>query len=579
MLRAISLGSRKFRIPTACAALLIAARATPAQNGVEQFDTPVGFRRQAALTPRLNGAPVAIPSASLAPARLASVPLLDTTLFKPLIGHEAFALLDQPHGYTRRNALVLSGVGVLTFAVLWSLPENTSKWGKEDKRFSKFLGAYSSLPTWDADPWPWNYVAHPVFGMYTYLMERNFGQAPWRSFIFSTAASFGWEYIYEAWMEHPSTQDLLFTSTTGALLGELAHRYTKRASRDGFNFGEKVAVTLLNPAFTVQHGFRPPEQRTRPGLSPFAQVAPAAAHSLGALPALAPLNPNASSRSPLFAPSFFEPHHGWQSTIAVEYGSAAEAARRLGGIVSSRYLLDAEYLRATLGLARDLTPSTFLIGQLEVMGAYDGMLDGLLDWFHSRVGIQMHVRDDRPRNHFADTLRVGTASTVRAKSSLFLGDLRATVGRRLGAHNQTMLTITMPTSTAEGYGRGTPSLGVLHAAQYTIRRRLTIAGTAGVGVAPSHGPLADAQRQLFFSGSTGLRLRLWGGQSAYYSLFAHSPYYRNTGMSDLEAAEVTHDFGWITRTATGREIRLGVAEDTHRDDPSLDVIFKVGATW
>ncbi|HJR43736.1 MAG TPA: DUF3943 domain-containing protein [Gemmatimonadaceae bacterium] len=571
------MSNRNALVLAPCAALLLAAPAVPAQNGDDHFDSPVGFRREAALAPSLHGSATPLPV--LPPARLPPLQPLDTTRFAPLISAEAFARLE-PDGYTRRNALLLGGVGVLTFAALWSLPENTSKWGKEDKRFSKFLDAYSSLPRWDADPWPWNYVAHPVFGMYTYLMERNYGATPWRSFVFSTVASFGWEYVYEAWMEHPSTQDLLFTSTTGALLGELAHRYTRRASRDGFNFGEKIAVTLLNPAYTVQHGFRPRRPRTSPGISPIATPSMLTRRSSGTVPALSPLNPNAASRTALFAPAFIEPHPGWRGSVEVEYGSAAESARGRFGTGTSRYLLDAEYMRATLSATRDIGASTFVSGQLNLGGAYDGMLDELLDWFHTRVGITMQVRDNRPTNHFADTIRVGNTSAVRERAALYLGDLRATLGRRHGARNQTLLTVTLPVGTSpDRYGHGTVSLGVIHAARWRVRDRLTIAGSAGVGVTPSHGPLADVQRTVFASGSTGLRLKLWGGQFAYYSLFAHSPYYRGTGMAHLDAAELTHDFGWITRLPSGREVRLGLTEDTHRDDPSLDVIFKLSATW
>ncbi len=37
--------------------------------------------------------------------------------------------------------------------------------------------------------------------MKTYLMERNYGRSPMRSFLFSTAASVAFEYAIEAWAE------------------------------------------------------------------------------------------------------------------------------------------------------------------------------------------------------------------------------------------------------------------------------------------------------------------------------------------------------------------------------------------
>lgn len=158
--------------------------------------------------------------------------------------------------HTLQNAAVFAGIGVISFGVLWVLPEEVSKWPRDERRINHLLDAFRRPPVWDRDPWFWNYAVHPVFGAYTYLAERNHDESRLRAFLFSTGASVAWEYVFEAWVEHPSAQDLLITSTAGSVLGELSYLATRRMARDGFRGWEKAALVVINPVWIVQHGFR-----------------------------------------------------------------------------------------------------------------------------------------------------------------------------------------------------------------------------------------------------------------------------------------------------------------------------------
>jgi len=158
--------------------------------------------------------------------------------------------------HTRQNAEAFSALGVVTLGIIYVLPEDVSKWSPEQKTFRHFLDSYKSPPVWDQDPFFWNWIMHPVGGAYAYLSERNWGESPLRGFVFSTAASVAWEYGFEAPIEHPSAQDLWITSTTGSVLGELSYRATKRMARNGFNPWEKAAVTVINPVWVLQRGYR-----------------------------------------------------------------------------------------------------------------------------------------------------------------------------------------------------------------------------------------------------------------------------------------------------------------------------------
>ena len=158
---------------------------------------------------------------------------------------------------TMQNAAWATGYGVVAFGITWMLPEDISMWPREDRELDNLMDSYRSPPVWGQDPWFWNYAVHPVLGAYSYLAERNYGESPWRGFLFSTATSIGWEYGVEAWVEHPSAQDLLITSTAGTVLGELSYQATKKLARGGLDPWERVVLVVINPVWIAQREFGP----------------------------------------------------------------------------------------------------------------------------------------------------------------------------------------------------------------------------------------------------------------------------------------------------------------------------------
>ncbi len=201
---------------------------------------------------------------TLAPARAAAqlnhpvgvsvavVPAESDTVGRPLIRMPGW----WPDRVTHQNVASLLAVGAVGFGVIWVLPEGISKWDKSVPISYYLRRAYTRPPVWDQDPLYWNYVVHPVVGSWVYLMERNHDRRPIRGFLLSTAASIGWEYGYEAMIEQPSIQDLLITSTVGSVLGELSHKATLRMKKNGFSGLERVALTVINPAYVVWKGYR-----------------------------------------------------------------------------------------------------------------------------------------------------------------------------------------------------------------------------------------------------------------------------------------------------------------------------------
>jgi hypothetical protein len=154
--------------------------------------------------------------------------------------------------------LEVLGMEAFTSTILILMPKSITNW--EDKYWlyfgRNFKRAYTMPPVWDKDPWPVNYIGHPLQGAVFFNSLRSQGCSFWASAGFNVFHTFLWEYVTEAVMERPSIQDLITTPVTGIALGELFHYLTKKMRKGGFTPGEKVLVTLINPAYVVNNGYR-----------------------------------------------------------------------------------------------------------------------------------------------------------------------------------------------------------------------------------------------------------------------------------------------------------------------------------
>jgi len=297
------------------------------------------------------------------------------------------------------------------------------------------------------------------------------------------------------------------------------------------------------------------------------------------LPAWAPINSAAMSRSGLSFQPYVEPGPArWRTSISLDYASAIEY--NLPAAQPS-WLLDAELMRIQLGVVRELGVHTFALAELPVLGAYGGFLDGFLEWYHDLFGIEMPERDARPRNDFAYELTTPSGvRVVRDRSGLFLGDLRLGVGYRFNPLLQTVGSVTLPTAIGpDGYGRGTLSVNAVTTLRAPLSSRFVYEGSLGLGFTPADGELADFQRELFLSATSGLRFRFWGRQSLFANFFYHTPSYENLTLPALERRELSLDFGWILATRSGREWRIGMVEDLEPSGPGIDLVFRVGASF
>jgi hypothetical protein len=296
------------------------------------------------------------------------------------------------------------------------------------------------------------------------------------------------------------------------------------------------------------------------------------------LPAFAPLNPVASSRSGVhFQPLDDQVGKGWRIQVALDYASLIEYNQ----LDQADYVLDSEILRVSFGAARNLGDRTFVQLSGSVGGSYSGFLDGFLDWYHGTLGIRVSEREQRPQDRFGYNIRLPDGRSVsRSSNAMFLGDVGVAVGFRHTPRLQSVISVTLPTATGPGgYGKKVPSVALLNTFRAPVSGRLLFEGSVGAGVTPSHGPLSSFQRTMFLALSSGVRHRLWEDQAVYANLFYHSPYYHGTSLPALDRRELSLDFGWILTTRTGAEWRMGLTEDLEPGGPGIDLVFRVGRSF
>ncbi len=152
---------------------------------------------------------------------------------------------------------VWGGIGFGMMGVLMIMPKSVTRWQDDyiQRAKSNLSRAFSEPPVWDEDKWQINYIGHPVAGAFYYNTIRAQGASPFQSFLFGAFISTGWEYLYEGVAEQPSVQDLIVTPVVGSLLGELTHQVTVRMKRNGTNFFEKIAITIINPMHVIMKGY------------------------------------------------------------------------------------------------------------------------------------------------------------------------------------------------------------------------------------------------------------------------------------------------------------------------------------
>lgn len=306
-------------------------------------------------------------------------------------------------------------------------------------------------------------------------------------------------------------------------------------------------------------------------------AAPAAFLRAQALPPYASMNPMVFSRTGLATQPYIAAGRRWHFTAMLDYASPIEYTSN----PQTFYLMDAELLRLELTATRNVTRNAFVLAQGSFNGAYDGFLDGFLQWYHDLVGLQVAARRIRPKNKFGYELDLADGRHLTYdKSDGYLGDIRVGAGIRHSPHWQTVVSVTLPTSTGpEGFKRGAASANATTLLRSDFWKRFTYEGSLGAGYTPTHGGLSDLQHTTFLMITQGVRARVAGPFHLYTNLIYHSALYHDTGTTELDARELTLDSGAFLKFKRGPEWLAGLTEDLEPSGPAIDVAFRFGARW
>lgn len=157
-----------------------------------------------------------------------------------------------------RGSICVLSFEALSTMLLFALPQSYSNWKDPSaaEMRANFRRAYSKPPVFDKDHWSINYVGHPFMGSYMYNAVRSQNAKVWQASLFCIGHVLLWEYVFEAFSEQPSAQDLIVTPLAGILLGEGIHRLTVLMSRNGFKWYEIAATMLINPMYGINNGFK-----------------------------------------------------------------------------------------------------------------------------------------------------------------------------------------------------------------------------------------------------------------------------------------------------------------------------------
>jgi hypothetical protein len=104
-------------------------------------------------------------------------------------------------------------------------------------------------------------------------------------------------------------------------------------------------------------------------------------------------------------------------------------------------------------------------------------------------------------------------------------------------------------------------------------------GSLNFGITPRQGDLSRLERSAFVAATSGFNWRFGRRVSTFANLFFHSSYYHDTGVSGLDDADLTLDFGWALQTGGGTQWRIGMTEDMFPSGPAVDLNFRVGVVW
>lgn len=140
----------------------------------------------------------------------------------------------------------------LNFGV-WAYSEYLTSEGWANISWETIKNNFENGFEWDADGYLMNQFWHPYHGSNYYNLARSNGLGFWESAPYTVGGSLMWEYFMET--EPPSYGDIVNTSVTGIILGEISFRVSNLIIDESTTGFERVARELSSTLVNPMQGF------------------------------------------------------------------------------------------------------------------------------------------------------------------------------------------------------------------------------------------------------------------------------------------------------------------------------------
>jgi hypothetical protein len=232
-----------------------------------------------------------------------------------------------------------------------------------------------------------------------------------------------------------------------------------------------------------------------------------------------------------------------------------------------------DYERWTQNVELVWSPSgDFEVGaRAAIATGWGGFLDGLVQWYHQRLGLPNGDREDVPNGDFDVTLAPLGDTVLSLESGSFVMDpvvwaaLPILRGRTALAAR---VSAKLPVGAEEWSGGG-----VDVAAQLDARHAWTRwVGYGGIAVTTldASGPLERFTRRSAVAWHLGVERRLGEGWGLLGQFQGSTAYHRNLRNRELEIAPVNFGVGFVGELASGWRWQAAFTEDIRPDSPAVD---------
>jgi hypothetical protein len=279
-------------------------------------------------------------------------------------------------------------------------------------------------------------------------------------------------------------------------------------------------------------------------------------------------------------PPWEAPVHGTRVEASFDVANHYRLSLRNGQLL----ILDGETTRTAVSVSHGLGDHWSVGGELPIFHVSGGVLDDLIDGWHSALSLPDGGRNNRPEGDLLFLIGDEAGPFFQLdEPQTGLGDVQLTLARSFGASDAFVLQAAVKLATGEedmlaGSGSTDWSLTLMRSRELPTRERP--AGYFwGVGVVHAGDPTVidfDSESWVY-TGLLGGTWQVWPRFGLKAQLDYHSPFY-NSPLEEIGEAAFQASLGaWMIRNERSW-LEFGIVEDLEVST-APDVVLKIAAHW